>query len=266
MSATLGGLIKDYRMQKNISQLEIAFALGWKEPSRLSRIEQGKISAPSRELIEQLAKAMKLDDKEKNQLLLTGGYLPTDEEIAAFRNTAGVQLENFPYPASARDFSWRIICVNNKFSDLFGLSDEFSERILQNNLWKLEVMFHSSFQSNYAFDEHDNYKRKEFLGVVLSHFYHSQRNHTHEKWYQELIKRMMDNLIFRELWIDVQHTVIQPSTIENFFDKDFFKTRDGNSLHLYYFALPAFNDPRFSVELHVPANRDAFDYLSLFAK
>jgi len=35
MSATLGGLIKDYRLQKNISQIEIAFVLGWREPSRL---------------------------------------------------------------------------------------------------------------------------------------------------------------------------------------------------------------------------------------
>lgn len=46
MSATLGGLLKDYRLQKNLSQLEIAFAMGWKEPSRLSRIEQGKIGNP----------------------------------------------------------------------------------------------------------------------------------------------------------------------------------------------------------------------------
>ena len=77
MSATLGGYIKDLRLQKNISQLEIAFALGWKEPSRLSRIEQGKVGNPPRELIDKLIDAMTLSEEEKNQLLVIGNYLPT---------------------------------------------------------------------------------------------------------------------------------------------------------------------------------------------
>ena len=66
MSASLGGLLKDYRLQKNLSQLEIAFSLGWKDTSRLSRIEQGRIDKPQRKLIDKICQIMELKREEKN--------------------------------------------------------------------------------------------------------------------------------------------------------------------------------------------------------
>lgn len=262
MSATLGGLIKDYRIQKNISQIEIAFALGWKEPSRLSRIEQGKVKNPSREMLDLLARALKLDEKEKNNMLLIGGYLPTDHEIEEFRKTIQIVLEKFPYPASVRDFSWRIIYVNQKFSHLFNFGDDFMQKVYGNNLWKLEVMFtsHSS-----TINDQNSPERRHFLAMTLAHFYHTQRKHSNEKWYQDLLKKLMNIPLFRELWIEIQAMPTKETTfIENFAEKDFFQTSDGQKIHLYYFALPAFNDPRFLVEMHVPADRVTLDYLMAF--
>lgn len=58
ITATLGGLIKDYRIKKRLSQIDVSVRLGWKESSRISRIEQ-----------------------EKGYFLLVGGYLPTDNEV-----------------------------------------------------------------------------------------------------------------------------------------------------------------------------------------
>ncbi len=66
MSATLGGLIKDYRLQKNLSQMEVVFSLGWKEPSRLSRIEQGRVGNPERKMMDRIIVALKLSEEEKN--------------------------------------------------------------------------------------------------------------------------------------------------------------------------------------------------------
>src|SRR5258706_10528973 len=99
MSATLGGLIKDLRLQKNISQLEIAFALGWKEPSRLSRIEQGKNASPPRFLIENIMDAMKLTEEERYHLLMAGNYMPTDEEVEKARQKINPYLEAWLFPA-----------------------------------------------------------------------------------------------------------------------------------------------------------------------
>ena len=67
INSTLGGLIKDYRLQKGISQLDIAFSLGWKETSRLSRIEQGRTEKPDRELLDKIIRALNLEEEEKNK-------------------------------------------------------------------------------------------------------------------------------------------------------------------------------------------------------
>src|SRR3989338_10119232 len=107
MFATLGGLLKDYRLQKNISQLEISFAVGWKEPSRLSRIEQGRVGRPKRVLLEKIMDSMKLSQEERNRLLLTGGYLPTDEEVENLRARIKTMVDQWQYPASVMDFTWR---------------------------------------------------------------------------------------------------------------------------------------------------------------
>jgi len=48
LTATLGGLIKDYRIKKRLSQLEVSLRIGWKDTTRLSKIEQGRVGKPIR--------------------------------------------------------------------------------------------------------------------------------------------------------------------------------------------------------------------------
>src|SRR5258708_30374415 len=124
VNSTLGGLIKDYRTQKGISQLDISFALGWKEPSRLSRIEQGKTEKPPRELIDKIIHAIGLEEEEKNILLLTGGYLPTDEEIEKIKQETHNVLEEWLYPATLSDFSWRAITSNHHHTNIYNIGLE----------------------------------------------------------------------------------------------------------------------------------------------
>ena len=81
ITASFGGLLKDFRIRKDLSQRDVAYAMGWSEPSRLSRIEQGKTKKPTRENVHQLFEAMRLSKIERNKLLLAGGYLPTEEEL-----------------------------------------------------------------------------------------------------------------------------------------------------------------------------------------
>ena len=83
MTATLGGIIKDYRIKKRLSQLDLSLRVGWKDTSRLSKIEQGRINKPSRIIVDKIINALGLTEQEKGDFLLAGGYLPTDEEINA---------------------------------------------------------------------------------------------------------------------------------------------------------------------------------------
>ena len=80
MNITLGGLIKTYRINKRLSQFDVALAIGWKDTSRLSKIEQGRVK-PTRPVVEKIMAALNLSSEERGEFLLTGGYLPSDEEI-----------------------------------------------------------------------------------------------------------------------------------------------------------------------------------------
>ena len=122
MSATLGGLLKDYRLQKNIPQLEIAFALGWKEASRLSRIEQGIVVKPKREVIDKIMNAMDMKSEERNNLYTVGGYVPSKKEIEEVRKKLDSIMSVFPYPAEAMDFTWRLIHHNQSLYQLYNVN------------------------------------------------------------------------------------------------------------------------------------------------
>ena len=106
VTATLGGLIKDFRIKKRLSQFDVSLRIGWKDTSRLSKIEQGRVGKPARETIEKIIKALELNQQEKGQLLYAGGYLPTDEEIEDIIKKVRTKIDNWHYPAYLLDFSW----------------------------------------------------------------------------------------------------------------------------------------------------------------
>src|SRR3990167_1866129 len=107
ITATLGGLIKDYRIKKRLPQFEVSLRIGWKDTSRLSKIEQGRVGKPTRETIEKIIKALELNEQEKGEFLFTGGYLPTDQEIKKVIEPVRDKIQNCPHPAVFIDFSWR---------------------------------------------------------------------------------------------------------------------------------------------------------------
>ena len=80
VNITLGGLIKTYRINKRLSQFDVVTSIGWKDTSRLSKIEQGRVK-PTRPVVEKIISALNLSNEERGEFLLTGGYLPSDEEI-----------------------------------------------------------------------------------------------------------------------------------------------------------------------------------------
>ena len=259
MSATLGGYIKDLRLQKNISQLEIAFALGWKEPSRLSRIEQGKVGNPPRELIDKLIDAMTLSEEEKNQLLVIGNYLPTAEDIKEARKKIDPIVNNWEFPASSLDYTWRIISANQKLYKALNVSLKEQEGIEKYFPHTIDIIFDPDFSQNKTQNITESKERREFMVKTLMQFQHAQRQRTNEHWYQQLIKHMMGNSVFHDVWLEVRKKMTERPLIADF-SKKTIKAKEGKKLNFYFFLTQLFNDPRFYIELYVPKDIETYKY------
>ncbi|CAI7979861.1 MULTISPECIES: helix-turn-helix domain-containing protein [Parafrankia] len=70
----LGEQLRHWRRVRRISQLELASAAG-STPRYVSFIESGR-AQPSRQMIGRLARALDVPLRERNVLLLAGGYAP----------------------------------------------------------------------------------------------------------------------------------------------------------------------------------------------
>lgn len=259
-NSTLGGLIKDYRLQKGISQLDIAFALGWKETSRLSRIEQGRMEKPSRELLDKIIEAIGLKEEEKNTLLLTGGYLPTEEEILKVRESVKATLSEWPYPAGMIDFSWRLIDGNEHISTLFHLPKAALKNLPKANTRVLELIFNESLQKTKLTDL-NNPGMVQFMRSVLMEFKYEQRHRTKDKWYIDHVRKLMNYDIFRTLWVETKARDEENVVLGKYSTKTFTNPNDPSKLlRFYIFVVPVLQDPRFEVELHTPIDLDTFAF------
>lgn len=261
INSTLGGLIKDYRLQKGVSQLDIAFALGWKEPSRLSRIEQGKTEKPPQELLEKIITAIGLDGEEKNRLLLTSGYLPTDDEVEKIRLQTDKFLKNWPYPALLIDFSWRLININKHFARVHNIKIDEHKPFYKSNIRVLDLLFDKKLGKNEILLKLDSEKIQEFLKLVILNFKYEQRNRTKEKWYIDHIKSLMNNHLFSKLWVETDVKSGFTNVISKFALKSFiYPNHKDKLLNFYMFIVPVLTDPRFEMELLVPMDLETYQY------
>lgn len=105
-------------------------------------------------------------------------------------------------------------------------------------------------------------KRKEFLLRMLKHFQYAQRNRTRERWYQNLINKMMGTELFRELWTMASQKLAIEGDITDFAYKSFTKFENSKMMtyNFYFFSMPLFGNPRFYAELYVPANLTTMKY------
>ena len=263
MSTTLGGLIKYFRFQKNISQIEIAIAMGWSEPSRLSRIEQGLTQKPPREVLDRLMNVMRLEREECGQLLLVGGYLPTKEEIEQIRKETAPIVDQWNFPASVMDFSWRLIFDNQHVYDLFQI-DQNKQKWIREEFPRIhEIVFEADYILNKNLTKEERDERNAFNLRMLIHYQYSQRAWIREKWFLDFLEKMIKNDYFRVLWSRAKTVNLGNNKIDlaNYSTK--YMIHPDNSekkLSLYFFITPVLQDPRFSIEFHVPADLETYKY------
>jgi transcriptional regulator with XRE-family HTH domain len=129
-----GQLLREWRLRRNLSQLGLASGAAV-SARHLSFVETGR-ARPSREMILYLADRLDVPLRERNRLLLAGGYAPVygerpleSEEMAAARGA----LERFltahePYPALVLDRRWNLVLANATVALLTeGVSPELLE-------------------------------------------------------------------------------------------------------------------------------------------
>jgi len=118
MTTAFGGLIKDWRRKRSLSQMDLAFDTGT-TPRHVSFLETGR-SKPSQDMILRLSSAMEIPFRERNTLFRAAGYLDKykqraleDEDMAVVKNTIAMMLENHePFPATVINRYWQILDMN----------------------------------------------------------------------------------------------------------------------------------------------------------
>jgi len=244
--------------------MEIAFALGWKDTARISRIEQGRIEKPDRKLIVKICKILELKPQESNSLLLVGGFLPTDVEINQVRKKTNALLIGWKYPVGVRDFSWRIIHSNNLMIKFHNINVKQHEFIVKNCPSVIETTFDAEYNLNKKLskDNINNKERMRFLTTMLKDFKYHQRNRTRDRWFIDFVKKMMNNPLFRETWMKTDG-VVNPDLdlITNFALKITpSPTKQNDFLSTFVIITPYREDPRFEIEFHIPADAKTFKY------
>lgn len=121
---SVGDLLRDWRTRRRLSQLDLA-ADAEVSTRHLSFVESGR-SAPSRDLLLRLANVLAMPLRERNRLLLAGGYAPIHGEramdapdMAAVKCIVGAVLKGHePFPALAVDRHWNLVDANDAAAGL----------------------------------------------------------------------------------------------------------------------------------------------------
>lgn len=116
--ASVGDLLRWWRAQRRLSQLDLAVQAGVSS-RHLSFVETGR-SKPSRELVLHLAEELDVPLRERNALLLAAGFAPSfrehhlsSPELAGVREAIDIMLRGHePNPALVVDRHWNMVEAN----------------------------------------------------------------------------------------------------------------------------------------------------------
>ena len=113
-----GDLIREWRQRRRLSQLDLAIAANV-SARHLSFVETGR-SRPTSEMILHLAEHLDVPLRDRNALLLAGGFAPAyperalaEPELRAVRNALKRVLDGHePYPAAVVNRWWELVDAN----------------------------------------------------------------------------------------------------------------------------------------------------------
>ncbi|MEU7932257.1 helix-turn-helix domain-containing protein [Micromonospora echinofusca] len=126
---TVGELLRQWRHRRGLSQLDLAIAADV-SARHVSLVETGR-SKPSADMILRLADHLHVPLRDRNRLLLAGGFAPRyaerpldDGALAAVHDAVRRVLHaHEPYPAVVFDRRWNIVMTNRAVDPFFAQAD-----------------------------------------------------------------------------------------------------------------------------------------------
>ena len=121
----VGTLLREWRMTRRLSQLDLALEAGI-SARHLSYVETGK-ARPSRDMISLLAEVLEMPLRERNALLTAAGFaakyrettLSTPEMAPVQQAVDYILRHQNPYPALVMNRHWDLLMVNSSFIRIF---------------------------------------------------------------------------------------------------------------------------------------------------
>ncbi len=104
----------------------------------LTRLEQGRATAPSAQVVEAMARALRLTDAERELLFRLGGHVPPGLDLVSTHITPSVQrlldrLANTP--VAVYDATWTLVIANAPYDALMGTTTNW-RGIERNSIWR----------------------------------------------------------------------------------------------------------------------------------
>jgi transcriptional regulator with XRE-family HTH domain len=184
----VGDLIRDWRQRRRLSQLALALEADV-STRHVSFLETGR-SQPSRDMLSRLAESLDIPLRDRNALLVAGGYAPVfpersldTPEMQAVREAVDRVLRGHePYPAIATDRHWQLVAFNQAVEPLLETvsaellappvnvlrlslhPDGLAERILNFSQWKSHLLARIQRQVDLTADAGLAELRKELAG------------------------------------------------------------------------------------------------------
>ncbi len=259
---TLGGLIKDHRIRKRISQQDVSIKMGWKDTSRLSKIEQGRVSKPKRETIDKILAALELDRYEKGDFLYNAGYLPTDNEIKKALKEIREKIDNWPYPAYLMDFSWRWLYANDHTLKSIDYPLSFKDELNKSRMTMLEAAFLPKEKFWVQILKGDDPKKLNPLPIAqIAAFKIENYKYQNEGWYKKLVKKLMQYDQFRELWPKIGLKDYHKTMQEYEFKRVIIPRKNKDiTLNFHMYTSRLISNPQLQIVLYHPADEFTLKY------
>ncbi len=141
----LRALLRHWRDLRGKSQLDLSLDTGVSQ-RHISFIEIGR-SAPSRQMLIDIATALDIPLRDRNTLLLAGGYAPmypdgawdSPEMHSITKALERILRQHEPFPALVMDRYWNVLMTNRAAPRFFGRFTDLSARKSPRNM--LHLMF-----------------------------------------------------------------------------------------------------------------------------
>lgn len=135
--AAVGVQVGGRRRASGLRREELA-ALAGISVDYLTRLEQGRATSPSVQVVESLVRALRVSDAERDLLFRLAGHAGPGPGLVSSRITPGVQrlLDRLAYtPVAVYDASWTLLLANPPYDALMGQTSGW-RGIERNSVWR----------------------------------------------------------------------------------------------------------------------------------